>query len=141
MSDVFTISVPSKAEYVNVVRLTTSAVASRMGFNIEEIEDIKVAVAEACTNAIKYGKYSCNEKDLENFNIKYCVEYDKMIVEIQDNGKGFCTEDIEEPDLTSPKEGGLGIFIIRSLMDEVDIISAPEKGTIIKMIKYLGDDI
>ncbi|MCT4594648.1 MAG: ATP-binding protein [Anaeromicrobium sp.] len=140
MSDVFTISVPSKAEYVNVVRLTTSAVASRMGFNIEEIEDIKVAVAEACTNAIKYGNCAC-EENLENFNIKYCVEYDKMIVEIQDNGKGFCIQDIEEPDLTSPKEGGLGIFIIRSLMDEVDIMSAPEKGTIIKMIKYLGDDI
>lgn len=139
MSDVFTISVPSKAEYVNVVRLTTSAIASRMGFNIEEIEDIKVAVSEACTNAVKHGNH-CDE-DVKNFDINYYVESDKITIEIKDNGIGFCVDNVEEPDLTSPKEGGLGIFIIKSLMDHVDIKSEPEKGTIMKMIKYLGDDI
>ena len=50
--DSISMALPSKPEYVGVVRLTVSAIANRMGFNIEEIEDIKVAVAEACKSEI-----------------------------------------------------------------------------------------
>lgn len=137
MTDVLSLSVPSKPEYVNVIRLTASAIASRIGFNIEEIEDIKVAVAEACTNAIKHGL--CHNH--KNFRIKFSVEYDKMIIDIIDEGSGFVCENIQEPDLMNPKEGGLGIFIIKSLMDEVEVISDIGKGTRMKMTKYLGEDI
>ena len=45
-----------------------------------------------------------------------------------------------KPDLENPKENGLGIFIIQTLMDEVSIESSDNKGTIIKMTKYLGVD-
>ena len=44
------------------------------------------------------------------------------------------------PNLEEPKESGLGLFIIQSLMDEVDIKSDIDNGTIIKMTKYLGVD-
>lgn len=137
MGDSLSISLPNKPEYVSVVRLTTSAIASRIGFNVEEIEDIKVAVAEACTNAITHSNCSQNE----NFNILFAVDEQKIVIEVQDQGTGFYCEAVEEPDLTSPKEGGLGIFIIKSLMDEVEVESNIGKGTTIKMTKYLGDDI
>ncbi|WZL73170.1 ATP-binding protein [Clostridiaceae bacterium 35-E11] len=137
MTDVLSISVPSKPEYVNVIRLTASAIASRIGFNIEQIEDIKVAVAEACTNAIKHGL--CHNHD--NFHINFCVDQDKMTIDIIDEGSGFSCTNIQEPDLTNPREGGLGIFIIKSLMDEVEVISDIGKGTKMKMTKYLGEDI
>lgn len=137
MNDHLSISVPNKAEYVNVIRLTASSIASRVGFDIEEIEDIKVAVAEACTNAIKHGMK--NHK--ENFDVEFDIECDKMMINIKDKGVGFSLEEIEEPDLINPKEGGLGIFIIKTLMDEVKISSDIGKGTCIKMIKYLGVDI
>lgn len=136
MSDHFSISVPNRPEYVNVVRLTASAIACRIGFNIEQIEDIKVAIAEACTNAIKHGL----THQQENFDINFFIDYDKMRIDVIDKGHGFLSSEIEEPDLTSPKEGGLGIFIIKSLMDEVEITSDIGKGTRMKMIKYLGDD-
>ncbi|QEK10890.1 histidine kinase [Crassaminicella thermophila] len=136
MTDHFSISVPSKPEYVHVVRLTASAIASRMGFDIEQIEDIKVAIAEACTNAIEHGL--CYNK--QNFDINFFVDDEKMTIEVFDRGHGFESSQLKEPDLTSPKEGGLGIFIIKSLMDEVEILSDIGKGTMIKMIKYLGDD-
>ncbi|TCO78074.1 ATP-binding protein [Marinisporobacter balticus] len=135
--DHFSISVPNKPEYVNVVRLTTSAIASRMGFNIEQIEDIKVAIAEACTNAIKHGL--CNHN--QNFDINFFIDDEKIIIDVIDKGTGFASNEIEKPDLTSPKEGGLGIFIIQSLMDKVEIVSEIGKGTRLQMIKYLGDDI
>lgn len=138
MKDTLYISVPSKPEYVSVVRLTASAIASRIGFNIEEIEDIKVAVAEACTNSIKHGL--CFDES-RNFDIHFSIEAHQMSIDITDHGSGFCSNKIEDPDLNSPKEGGLGIFIIKSLMDEVEVISNIGKGTTIKMIKYLGEDI
>lgn len=137
MIDSLCISVPNKPEYVSVVRLTASAIASRMGFSFEEIEDIKVAIAEACTNVIKHGM--CNKS--ENYEIDFVMEENKIIIDIIDKGTGFCFEDVLEPDLSCPKEGGLGIFIIKSLMDEVEIKSDLGKGTAIKMIKYLGDGI
>ena len=101
--------------------------------NIEEIEDIKVAVAEACTNAIKHGLN-------QDFNVCFDIFEEKITVSIKDNGKGYNTDALNEPDLEDPKEeGGLGIFIIKSLMDEVTLKSSVGQGTEIKMIKFLGD--
>jgi len=136
MTDSLCLSVPSKPEYVSVVRLTVSAISSRMGFNIEQIEDIKVALAEACTNVIKHGECKKNS----NYLVEFVVDDEKIAITIKDEGNGFSSQNVCEPDLKCPKEGGLGLFIIKSLMDEVDIDSAMGKGTTIKMTKYLGDD-
>ena len=136
MSDSLSISVPSKPEYVSIVRLTASAIAYGIGFNIEQIEDIKVAISEACTNVIKHGK--CEISD--NYQIDFLMDEEKMTICIEDNGNGFCRNDVCEPDLSSPKEGGLGIFIIQTLMDDVRIATEVGKGTSIQMIKYLGVD-
>ena len=64
-----------------------------------------------------------------------------LTIEIKDNGKGYDIDCIATPDLTNPKENGLGLFIIQTLMDEVSIESKDNQGTIIKMTKYLGVDI
>ncbi|WP_079412740.1 ATP-binding protein [Alkalithermobacter paradoxus] len=132
--DSLTIISPSKGEYVGVIRLTVSGIANRMGFDIEQIEDIKVAVAEACTNVITHSR--SNE-----FKVVFGIYEDKLEIQVKDNGKGYEVEKIKEPNLSDPKESGLGIFIIKSLMDEVEIISNVDSGTEVKMIKYLGVDI
>ena len=49
------LEIPAVAEWVAVARLAVAAVASRQRFSVDEIEDIKLAVAEACTNAIQHG--------------------------------------------------------------------------------------
>lgn len=126
-------TVPCKGEYVGVVRLTVSSIANRMGFNIEDIEDIKVAVAEACTNAIRH---SLNDL----FHVEFELEEGKLSISVKDEGRGYDANKLNEPDLLNPKEeGGLGIFIIRSLMDEVNLTSEPGAGTKIRMTKLLGD--
>lgn len=131
--DSISMVLPSKAEYVGVIRLTVSAIANRMGFNIEEIEDIKVAVAEACTNAIKHGLN-------QDFNVSFDIFEEKIAIAIKDKGRGYNTAEMSDPDLDNPREeGGLGIFIIRSLMDEVTLKSNLGEGTEIEMIKFLGD--
>ncbi len=125
-----TLSLPSKAEYVSVARLTASVIANNMGFNIEEVEDIKVAVGEACNNAVLHGK--C---DQDRFNLNFVIDGQIFMVEVRDTGNGFDFEEYTEPDLMNPRENGLGLFIMKSLMDEVEVTSNLEDGTCIKMVK------
>lgn len=127
------LSLPDAPEYVSVVRLTLSGIANRMGFNIEEIEDLKVAVAEACTNAITHG---CGDG---NYTVEFSIQQNRLQIEVVDTGKGFEYQRIRDPDLTKPREGGLGIFIIKSLMDEVEFFKNKKCGTRIIMSKNLGD--
>ncbi|SHK00395.1 ATP-binding protein [Paramaledivibacter caminithermalis] len=126
-------SLPSKPEYVSIVRMTSSVIANKIGFNIEDIEDIKVAVGEACNNAVLHG---C---DSNIFKVEFIISEEKFIIEIEDEGKGFNVDKYPHPDICNPKESGLGIFIIKSLMDNVEVKSSPGKGTFIRMIKFLNE--
>ncbi|MCR8745910.1 ATP-binding protein [Romboutsia lituseburensis] len=123
----------SNPEYVGIIRLTTSGIANKIGFSIDDIEDIKVAVSEACTNAIKH-----SNDDI--FFITYTMLENGLTIDISDRGEGYDTENIPQPDLDNPKENGLGLFIIQTLMDDVSIESIENQGTTIKMTKYLGVD-
>ena len=115
--------ISANPDFVSIIRLTTSGIANKIGFSIDDIEDMKVAVSEACTNAIKHS-------DDKSVSITYTI---------LENGLDI--ESIATPDLTQPKENGLGLFIIQTLMDDVKIESKDNQGTIIKMTKYLGVDI
>ncbi|WP_425449248.1 ATP-binding protein [Dethiothermospora halolimnae] len=121
--DTIKINVPNKPEYVSVVRLTTSAIANKIGFNIEEIDDIKVAIAEACTKAINNG--------IKNKNIN--IEF-----EIHSNAMTIITEYEKDKNIESSKEAELGLFIIQSLMDKVELVDANDIYKI-KMIKEIED--
>ena len=126
--------ISANPDFVSIIRLTTSGIANKIGFSMDDIEDMKVAVSEACTNAIKHS-------DDKNVSIVFTILEDGLEIEIKDNGKGYDVKSINEPDLTNPKENGLGLFIIKTLMDNVNIESKDNQGTIIKMTKYLGVDI
>lgn len=67
--DTINITIPSKPDYISVVRLTSSAIASNMGLNIEEIEDIKVSIAEACINAIDKSNEINVQFEIEKINL------------------------------------------------------------------------
>jgi len=127
-----TLSLPSKAEYVSVARLTASVIANNMGFNIEDVEDIKVAVGEACNNAVLHGK--C---DQDRFHIDFEVYEEEFTVIVKDTGNGFDFIEYKEPDLNNPRENGLGLFIMKSLMDDVEVTSSIEDGTCIRMVKKI----
>lgn len=131
MLDQVSISLPCKSEYVSISRLSASVIASQMGFDIEAIEDIKVAVGEACNNAVIHS--NCNS----SFNIVFKVMDQDFICEVSDCGEGFDMEEYHEPDLSDPKGNGLGIFIMKSLMDEVIVDTKTGAGTTITLKKTL----
>jgi len=132
MSDTISIKLPSKPEYVSIARLAASVLGNNIGFDIEEIEDIKVAVGEACNNAILHG----NSED-NYFELSFDIKDNRIDIQVQDNGNGFDITTYDEPDLENPKENGLGIFIMKSLMDEVEIVGKNGDGTKLMMTKYL----
>lgn len=126
--------ISANPEYVSIIRLTTSGIANKVGFCLDDIEDLKVAISEACTNAIKHSLE-------DRFTIIYTMIEKGLTIEIIDNGKGYNTKEVSEPDLDNLKESGMGLFIIESLMDKVNVESIEGKGTNIKMTKYLGVDM
>jgi serine/threonine-protein kinase RsbW len=132
MADLLKFSVPGKPEYVGTIRMAISCLANSAGFDVEAIEDIKVAVSEACTNAVCHG----NETGTGMYEVHCQLEEDRIVVSVMDQAGGFDTESYEEPCLDCPKEGGLGLYIIKALMDEVDIFTEIGLGTRIKMVKY-----
>lgn len=131
MADVLKFFVPGKPEYVSTVRMMISSLANAAGFDVEAIEDMKVAVSEACTNVVCHGLTAADSYEV------FCeVADEKLRITVRDTGEGCDMERYQCPDLNCPKEGGLGLFIIRALMDEVIIDSELGKGTQIQMVKY-----
>lgn len=130
------LSIPHRSEYVSMIRLTVASLASRMGFDIEDIEDMKVALSEACSNAIMHG--GCEGED--NFLVQFIREQNRLVISVSDFGRGYCANNLNAPNTQDLNEGGLGIFIIKSLMDDVKIKSGSSQGTSITMIKNLREE-
>lgn len=141
-SDYIEMTVPAKPDYVGVVRLTISGLANRMGFAFDEIEDIKIAVSEAVTNVVNHA-YADGEKGQVRIG---CNIFDDSIeITVVDQGKSFDVESISKnlgpvdgKSVDQLNEGGLGLFLIDTLMDKVEISS--EAGVVVMMTKYLHRD-
>ncbi len=129
---------PNRAEFVAVARLAVSAIASRMNFDVNDIEDIKVAIGEAYTNAIQHG---CPASDCsEMITLRCDIEEEALIITVRDPGDGFdpttATRQHRHGTVTLT-ERGLGMLLIESLMDEVNFCSDPGMGTQVRMVKRL----
>lgn len=127
---------PNRPEFVAVARLMVSAVACRLAYDIDAIEDIKVAVGEACTNAMEHG---CPEGPGAQMITVRCnlIEQGLEII-VKDPGDGFDPASATRQRGQSTAvltERGLGMLLIESLMDEVDYCSEPGCGTQVRMLK------
>jgi serine/threonine-protein kinase RsbW len=132
-----TLSVPGRAEYVSTVRLAVSSLAAKSGFDIETIDDIKVAVSEACSNILCHS----NIEDEYTYHVECTMHDSKFEITVADDGVGFDIDSYEAPDPECLNVGGLGIYIIKALMDEVQVVSQDGAGTRIKMIKHIVPDL
>lgn len=130
--DVVVLRIPCKAEWAAVARLAVSAVASRLRFTIEEIEDVKLAVSEAITNAIQSTTHS------EQIEVVCETEAELLRVHVRNFGAKLAAAQTAKPSDDDLPIDGLGIFLVRSLMDEVEYAVDPERGTELVMVKRLG---
>ena len=131
--EVMLLEIPSSPEYVAVARRAVESIARRMPFSSGEIEDITLAFGEACTNAVKYG---CPTDDSPNVEIRCSVLPDGLCIEIRNNTADCSHPPVPtEPDLT--REGGLGLYMIRKLVDEVDM-SWMDHSAVVRLFKKMN---
>jgi serine/threonine-protein kinase RsbW len=128
-----TLTVPGKPEYVSTVRLAVSSLAAKSGFDVETIEDIKVAVSEACSNILCHSDIG----DEYSYRVECTLHENKLEIAVVDNGVGFDAGNYEMPNPGCLQVGGLGIYIIKALMDDVQVISNDGEGTLIRMTKNI----
>ena len=132
----FQLHLPSMLGCEKVAMDFAASVARSMNFPADRVEDLKTAVAEACTNAIEHG----NKLDASmKVGISLTIDKGRLQVAVQDEGTGIGR--VPTPNIDSKIEGksdprGWGIFLIESLMDEVTFESTPE-GNVVKMIIHL----
>lgn len=122
--------IPCRAEWVALARLTAAAAANRLKFSIEEIEDVKLAVAEACTAVIQHEKHG------EFIELSCEAHADELRIRVHDAGRHVkAAPKRAAMDFDEARVAGLGVFLIRTLMDEVSYEVHPEMGTDLHMTK------
>jgi len=126
------LTIPAKAEYVLLGRLALSGLTRTRPLADETLNDLKLAVTEACTNSVRHA-YAGNGGTVD---IVYELHDDRLVVEVSDDGSGFNPDRVEEAGELS--EGGLGIAIIRALTDEFEIAERDDgHGSRLRFVKFL----
>ena len=131
MADKLTFVIPGKPEYITMVRLAVGSAADNAGFNIDQIEDIKNAVGEACKNICCHG----SEGWAEEFQVECLIDDEKMEIYVKDKSIEHNVKKLYRPCLDCPNEGDLALFVITSLMDKLEIIKEENCKNTIKMVK------
>ena len=126
------LTIPAKAEYVLLGRLALSGVTRMRPLDEETINDLKLAVTEACTNSVRHA-YRENGGIVD---IVYELHDDRLVVEVSDDGAGFDPNRLVEAGEVT--EGGLGIAIIRAVVDEFEVGERQDgRGSRLRFVKFL----
>ena len=127
------LTIPAKAEYITLCRLALTGLSRLRALPQETLADLKLALTEACSNSVRHA-YPDGGGHVE---ILYELGPDRLAIEVADDGEGFdpAEEEAEPDDLT---EGGLGIAIIRSIADELEIGAGENgRGSRLRFVKFL----
>ena len=128
---------PAKPEYLLLARLALSGLVRELPVDDELVADLKLALTEACGNAVRHG-YSDGDGDVK---VVFDVRDDRIAMTVEDRGDGMRMPEVHEirpSDMSDPVEGGMGMAIIRAIVDELDVDSGEDgRGTIVRMVKYL----
>lgn len=124
---------------LDAIRQFVAESARQAGFSDRDIYAIQLAADEACTNIIEhaYGQDPSGQIEIDCQLLQ-----DEFKIVIRDRGKSFDPARVPEPklnvELSQRKIGGLGMYMMRRLMDKVDYHTSPQEGNVLTMIKYKG---
>ena len=132
--------IKSRTENLSSLRDFISDNANNAGLSMDDIDDIILAVDEACTNIIKHAYKSVPDGEIIieiNYNAR------KFTIKLIDHGNSFDPESVPVPDLQKylrqRKVGGLGLYLMRTLMDDVKYVSVPGEYNQILLSKNLNN--
>lgn len=120
-STTYNISVQASTEHLAEVRDFVARHASEFGFKKQDVNDIRLAVDEAYTNIIKHAYQNDGDKSVD---IELGYNSNTFWVSLLDTGNTFDPKNYTKPDvrqkMKEKKRGGVGVYLIRKLMDDVE---------------------
>jgi serine/threonine-protein kinase RsbW len=138
IENTFTLDVPSSTQNLALIRDFVSRIAAQAGLNETEVGQLELAVDEACANVIEH---AYGDDKTKQVMIRAVFDEDTLRIHVIDTGLGFDPTQVPQPDLkdliAKRKTGGLGMRLIKTLMDEVHYEIEPGRKNELRMVKKL----
>ena len=137
MSETVRLTIPAKAEYLVLARLVLTGIAMEVPMSEVALADLKLAVTEVCGNAVQHAY----EDDTGVVRVVFEVEPEAIEVSVEDEGAGAAFPDLDDDSVLRDglAESGMGLAIVRAVMDEVAIDEDPAaRRTVVRMRKSLA---
>lgn len=133
------LTLPAKAEYLLLTRLALAGISRTVPIDEESLADLKLAVTEACANAVNHA-YADGQGTVR---VTFRLLQDEVEIVVADDGPGVPTDRLPtlpaDPEVpVTPAESGMGLAIVNAIMDEVTVEPGPGgRGTTLVMRKRL----
>ena len=127
---------PAKAEYLILTRLALAGIAQTIRIEEDVLADLKLAVTEACGNAVRHAY----DRDDGAVRAVFDVTDAEITIRVEDDGAGLpdAPAEAEWPSVEDLEDGGMGLAIIRAVTDELDVERGYDgRGTVLRMRKAL----
>jgi serine/threonine-protein kinase RsbW len=130
-----TLRIPARAEYITLCRLALTGLAQLREIGDDVMADLKLALTEAVSNSVRHAYGPAADGHVA---VTYELHADRLGIEIVDDGAGFDPDESPSFDGGELSEGGLGIAIIKTIADELEIDSKPgRRGSRLRFVKNL----
>lgn len=132
--------ITSNTRCLPVVRSAVEKMAKMEGFGDVDAHALTLAIDEALANVIKHAYNGQPDQPIiVSFKPTHAADgRSGIIVEVRDHGRQVDPSTIRSRDLDDVRQGGLGVHIIRTLMDECEYLCQPNGGMLLRMVKYAG---
>lgn len=126
------VCLPREAETVSLVRKVVTNALTLFGVTEACIDDIRLALSEACTNVIEHAD------EADQYEVRLEVNEQRCAISVLNTGNGFDAAALADvmPDVSSPR--GRGVAIMRAVMDGVEFRVHPETGTLVHMVTAIS---
>ena len=136
MNDYLKLDIPAKADYVVLGRLALTGLMKPHGFSEDAIADLKLALTEACSNSVRHAYEGTDG----HVHLTFATYDDRVTIEIRDDGVGFDPAEVMTAAAGNLaggcySEGGLGISIIRAVVDRFELRNQPHGGASLLITK------
>jgi serine/threonine-protein kinase RsbW len=128
------LTIPAKTDYLVLCRLVLSGIAMQARMSEIELADLKLAVTEVCGNAVQHAAPA----EPGVVRVVYEVDADAIEVSVEDDGRSAAFPELDGMLLDEPAESGMGLAIVRAVMDEVVLEDGADQGTVVRMKKLLA---
>jgi len=127
------IEIPSRSVYVGVVRLALAALARSAGLGEEAVDDLRIAVGEACANAVIANEEAAPDSPV---SINWSLEDEQIVIEVGDRGQGFDTENLGR-DEDFQARMNLSMALLESLVDSCEVAQRSDGGMCARLVMNL----